>query len=58
MTNDHERELVEPAFVCPHCGERDMDRLVWIEDDRVECQNCGQSYDPASAKGGGDEDHA
>ena len=48
-------ERVEAGFACPHCGERRMDMLVWVEDDRVECQNCGRGYDPA-AKGG--DDHA
>ena len=51
MSNDHDIESVEPAFACPHCGERNMDLLVWIEDDRVECQTCGRSYDPANGKG-------
>lgn len=47
-------EQVEPGFACPHCGERRMDMLVWIEDDRVECQTCGHHYDPA---GTGDDAH-
>ena len=47
-TND----LVSPDFACPHCGERDMDRLVWIDDEQVTCQNCGAVYTP----GGSDDD--
>jgi hypothetical protein len=27
-----------------------MDCLVWIEDDRVECQNCGTIYDPCDGR--------
>lgn len=38
---------------CPKCGERDADHLVWIEDDRIDCQMCGTTYDP-SERGGGD----
>lgn len=43
---------VDPIFACPTCGERDADRLVWIDDDRVECQACGTIYEPGAAKGG------
>ncbi len=44
-------ERVEPGFACPHCGERRMDLLVWIEDDKVECQTCRHRYDPAGEGG-------
>ena len=43
--------LVLPVHGCPLCGERDCDRLVWIDDDRVECTMCGSVYAP-----GGDDD--
>lgn len=40
-------ELVDAAFACPICGERDMDMLVWNEeDDTVTCGRCGHTYDP------------
>jgi len=45
---------VDPMFACPNCGERDADRLVWIDDDRVECQACGTVYDPATSEGSND----
>ncbi|MEZ6233426.1 MAG: hypothetical protein R3B68_04480 [Phycisphaerales bacterium] len=45
---------VDPIFACPTCGERDADRLAWIDDDQVECQACGTIYEPGAAKGGGD----
>ncbi len=31
---------------CPLCGERDRDRLVWLDDERVRCTMCGTEYDP------------
>ncbi len=55
MIAETNEERVEPGFACPHCGECRMDMLVWVEDDRIECQTCGRHYDPA-AEGG--EDHA
>ena len=46
-------ECVEQGFACPHCGERRMDLLVWVEDDCVECETCGHHYDPAGEGGDG-----
>jgi rubredoxin len=45
---------VGAACACPSCGEREMDRLVWNEDEQVECTTCGHVYDPESnaANGG------
>jgi rubredoxin len=37
---------VAPEDACPLCGERNADRLCWIEDDMVECQMCGLMYKP------------
>ena len=45
-TDQHDDTSVQPGFACPWCGERHMDRLVWIEDDVVECQTCNCRYDP------------
>lgn len=42
--NDYER--VSAGCGCPHCGEDDIDQLVWIDDDRVRCGNCGTIYCP------------
>ncbi|MFG0243290.1 MAG: hypothetical protein ACF8R9_10950 [Phycisphaerales bacterium JB054] len=38
--------MVAPEHACPLCGERDADRLVWQDDERVECQMCGTVYAP------------
>ena len=35
-TDQHDITPVEPAFACPWCGEREMDLLIWVEDDVVE----------------------
>ena len=40
-------ELVPPGCGCPTCGESEMDRLVWIDDEEVECQTCKNRYQPA-----------
>lgn len=39
-------DLVAPADACPGCGERDPDRLEWMndEDDQVQCTGCGFVY--------------
>lgn len=54
--------LVRPEDACPNCGERDADRLVWLEppnDDRVRCAACGTEYEPGTAtrraREGGDD---
>ena len=42
--------LVAPEYACPNCGERDMDELVWIDDERVQCQRCKKVYSPGGAR--------
>ena len=43
-------ELVDAAFGCPMCGNRDMDWLPWNEEfDTVTCGKCGHTYDPSEA---------
>jgi hypothetical protein len=32
--------------MCPSCGEDDLDRLVWREDEHVTCETCGFTWDP------------
>ncbi len=40
-------ELVDPAFACPNCGERQMDKLAWQHDgEYIKCATCGFCYDP------------
>lgn len=44
-------ELVDAAFGCPSCGNRDMDWLPWDEDENgdaetVTCGKCGTTYTP------------
>jgi rubredoxin len=58
MTNHDDANLVSPDSACPVCGERDIDRLVWIDDDIVRCTMCGTEYDPMKThprNGGNDE---
>ena len=31
---------------CPSCGESDLDRLIWADDERVTCASCGREYRP------------
>jgi hypothetical protein len=38
---------VAPTEACPNCGERNVDRLVWQDDDEtVRCAGCGTTYRP------------
>lgn len=46
MNSNDDANLVPPDDACPVCGERDIDRLVWIDDDTVRCTMCGTEYDP------------
>lgn len=50
--------LVEPEDACPLCGERHVDRLIWIDDgERVQCATCSTTYTPpALGREGGDSD--
>jgi len=41
-----ELKLRVSGRACPQCGEDDIDRLVWIDDDRVRCANCGTVFHP------------
>ena len=41
---------VPPGCECPECEAWCPDLLVWVEDDRVECQTCGAIYDPRDGK--------
>lgn len=38
--------MVQPEDACPNCGERDFDRLVWLDDERLQCQACQTLYQP------------
>jgi DNA-directed RNA polymerase subunit RPC12/RpoP len=31
---------------CPRCGERNVDSLIWQDDGKVKCTNCGTLYEP------------
>ena len=37
---------VGSGCACPGCGERQVDRLVWQEDDVVRCASCGTTFEP------------
>ena len=55
MTDQHDSTPVEPGLACPWCGEREMDLLIWVEDDVVECHTCGCRYDPGPGPGASDD---
>jgi hypothetical protein len=42
--------LVAPEDTCPRCGVRDTDLLVWLDDQRVECQRCKAIYEPGGPR--------
>ncbi len=49
--HDNERESIDPVAredACPNCGERECDELVWLDDERVECQRCKTVYRPGA----------
>ena len=61
MTDTDDTNRVSPNAACPICGERDIDRLVWVDDDWVRCTTCGIQYDPLAGhtrKGPAHDDHA
>jgi hypothetical protein len=39
-------DWMPPGPACPHCGEDDIDHLVWQDDEKVRCTTCGTIYDP------------
>jgi hypothetical protein len=40
-----EDEVAE-ADACPRGGERNQDNLIWQDDGKVKCTNCGTTYEP------------
>ncbi|MCB9846708.1 MAG: hypothetical protein H6811_12080 [Phycisphaeraceae bacterium] len=42
--------FVAPEDACPNCGERNADLLVWLDDERVECQRCKTVYEPGGPR--------
>lgn len=47
------RQPVDPVEAedgCPSCGQRESDMLVWIDEDRVQCQSCKAIYAPAGPR--------
>lgn len=43
------RKPIQPGAVedaCPRCGEREADDLVWIDDEIVQCKQCGTAFRP------------
>ena len=40
-----EDEVAE-ADTCPRGGERNQDNLIWQDDGKVKCTNCGTTYEP------------
>ena len=39
-------DAVAEADACPRCGERHQENLVWQDDGKVKCTNCGTLYAP------------
>ena len=39
-------DLVDEAFGCPHCHNRNLDELVWLDDETVKCTRCNTKYQP------------
>ncbi len=51
MNGNHDDGPVDPVApedACPNCGERECDELVWLDDERVECQRCRTVYRPGT----------
>lgn len=46
MNLPEEHNEVGPGEVCPRCQTADADQLVWLDDERVQCQRCGYTYWP------------
>jgi len=47
------REPIQPVALedaCPNCGEREADELVWIDDEIVQCKQCGTAYRPGDQR--------
>ena len=57
LLEDQRREnpvTVSPENACQNCGENQMDKLVWVEADVVECQQCGdqRTFAPTAGRAG------
>jgi uncharacterized Zn finger protein len=51
MNDSHDTKPIDPVSpddACPQCGERECDELVWLDDERVECQRCKTVYRPGA----------
>ena len=49
MMKGNRRKPIDPVVpeeACPNCGERERDELVWIDDEIVQCKQCGTAYRP------------
>ena len=42
----YKEEFCREDAACPQCGERNIDLLVWINDETVACYTCGNKYNP------------
>lgn len=40
------RNQVPVDCKCPRCEEREVDRLIWQDDEAVRCESCGLVYKP------------
>ncbi len=46
LQTDQHLELVEERFGCPNCHNRQVDELVWLDDETVKCTRCNTEYKP------------
>ena len=44
LPTNSDLDLVEEAFGCPKCHNRNVDELVWLDDETVKCTRCNTEY--------------
>jgi hypothetical protein len=48
--DEPEGDPVDEDAACPNCGERDSDKLLWLDDDQVRCITCDKVYQPNASE--------
>ena len=48
QADEPEGDPVDEDAACPNCGERDSDKLLWLDDDQVRCITCDKVYQPSA----------
>lgn len=58
MIAQQDDNLVDREDACPRCGQRHVDRLIWIDDgEQVRCANCSTTYTPPALRREGGDPH-